>query len=293
MDDYTDLKLRQARQRREAIERGNPSRNEFGQPAKPLSADSINKTINTLQSILSYAEEYGHITKNPAAGRRRQLKVEKRRPVFLDTVDQIVAMLDAAEELDRSTRWLLKDRRAAIAVLMFAGPRAQEFGHALWRDVDLANRRIHIGRSKTQAGLREIDLLPILYHALVEHKQTSRYTAPDDPIFASGTGGLRDKDSVRFYVVAPTTARADELLREREQLPKGITSHKLRHTFASILVACGTDPTSLMAQIGHTDPQFTLRVYAHMMRRNPHERARLKALVNCSEAYDADEQIAG
>lgn len=34
-----------------------------------------------------------------------------------------------------------------------------------------------------------------------------------------------------------------------------------------------------MQQLGHTDPAFTLRVYAHAMRRSEDERARLKALV--------------
>jgi hypothetical protein len=33
-----------------------------------------------------------------------------------------------------------------------------------------------------------------------------------------------------------------------------------------------------MAQLGHTDPAFTLRVYAHAMRFSEEERARLKAL---------------
>jgi integrase len=59
-----------------------------------------------------------------------------------------------------------------------------------------------------------------------------------------------------------------------------VTPHKLRHTFASILVACGEDPASVMAQLGHTDPSFTLRIYTHLMRRDPAERARLKALVH-------------
>lgn len=43
--------------------------------------------------------------------------------------------------------------------------------------------------------------------------------------------------------------------------------------------ATGEDPASVMAQLGHTDPKFTLRVYTHMMRRGPAERGRLKALV--------------
>jgi hypothetical protein len=44
-------------------------------------------------------------------------------------------------------------------------------------------------------------------------------------------------------------------------------------------VAIGKGPTYVMQQLGHTDPAFTLRVYAHMMRRSEGERGRLKALV--------------
>jgi len=34
-----------------------------------------------------------------------------------------------------------------------------------------------------------------------------------------------------------------------------------------------------MAQLGHTDPKLTLRVYTHVMRRDREERARLRRLV--------------
>lgn len=34
-----------------------------------------------------------------------------------------------------------------------------------------------------------------------------------------------------------------------------------------------------MAQLGHADPRFTLRVYIHLMSRRDGERGRLKALV--------------
>ena len=36
----------------------------------------------------------------------------------------------------------------------------------------------------------------------------------------------------------------------------------------------------MMRQIGHADPAFTLRVYTHLMSRDPVERKSLKALVN-------------
>ena len=64
-----------------------------------------------------------------------------------------------------------------------------------------------------------------------------------------------------------------------QPLPLGITPHKLRHTFASILVAIGKDSTYVMQQLGHTDPAVTLRVCAHAMRRSDDEREQLKALV--------------
>ena len=76
-------------------------------------------------------------------------------------------------------------------------------------------------------------------------------------------------------------AHAEALLaaRGRDPLPAGVTAHKLRHTFASILFVRGEDPPYVMAQLGHTDPAFTLRVYAHAMRRGEGDKEALKALV--------------
>ena len=84
-----------------------------------------------------------------------------------------------------------------------------------------------------------------------------------------GLAALRE-DNARERVVRPVVKRADELLAERgqPQLPRGVTAHKLRHTFASILYVRGEDPPTVMAQLGHTDAAFTLRVYAHAMRRD-------------------------
>jgi integrase len=289
VDAYRRHKTEQAEQRRRALERRKPLADEHGRALRPLSPASINKTIEVLQSILAVAVEYGHLQANPAAGRRRRLKTPPRRPVHLDSAEQIQALLDAASELDRKPYWRTSDRRAIIATLIFAGPRAHELCYLLWRDVDLANGRIHIGRSKTQAGLREITLLPILRDELAAHKANAYRAGPDDPVFPTGTGGTRDKDNLRNRILAAAIARADELLMAREQLPlpDGLTPHKLRHTFASILVACGEDPASVMAQLGHTDPKFTLRIYAHVMRRDPAERQRLKSLVHGEENRDS------
>jgi integrase len=282
VDAYRRHKVEQANLRRRAIDRRKPLRDDHGRVLRPLAPNSINKTIEVLQWILAMAVEYGHLATNPAAGRRRRLKLPPRQPVHLDTAEQIIALLDVCGEMDRAPYWRTEDRRAIIATLIFAGPRAHELCSMLWRDVDLANGRIHIGRSKTQAGLREITLLPILRDELAAHKARAYRSGPDDLVFPTGTGGTRDKDNLRNRILAAAIDRADQLLHQRGQtpLPNGLTPHKLRHTFASILIACGEDPASVMAQLGHTDPKFTLRVYTHVMRRDPAERRRLKALVH-------------
>ena len=282
VDAYRHHKVQESEARLRAIERRRPLRDERGQILRPLAASSINKTIDVLQWVLSVALEYKLVPENAAAGKRRRLIEPHKPPVHLDTAEQIEALIDAAEEMDRDLRFTLTERRVIVATFVLAGPRALEVGYMLWRDVDLANGRLFVGRSKTQAGLREIRMLPILRDFLADHKAKAYRSGPDDLVFPTATGGRRDKDNLRDRVLTAVFERANQLLEERGRvpLPRGLTPHKLRHTFASVLIACGVDPISVMKQLGHTDPAFTLRTYAHMMSREPGERARLKALVN-------------
>jgi len=93
----------------------------------------------------------------------------------------------------------------------------------------------------TAAGVREVDLLPLLRDELTKYKMTSAATRLDDPVFVTSSGAPRDRHNVRQRVVAPAVKRADELLAERgsQPLPTGLSPHKLRHSFASLLVALG------------------------------------------------------
>lgn len=122
-------------------------------------------------------------------------------------------------------------------------------------------------------------MLPLLREILTEHKAASQRTGPHDPVFLTSTGTARSRHNLRQDVVEPVREPGEQARRGARPaaLPLGITPHKLRHTFASILVAIGKDPTYVMQQLGHTDPAFTLRVYSHMMRRSDEEREELKA----------------
>jgi integrase len=254
-----------------------------------ISPASINKTITRLGQILEVAVEYELIERNPAKGRRRRLKVARPIPVWLDSAEQITALLDAASSLDarakikggREQKGGLVYRRALLATFVFAGLRIGELTDLRWRDVDMPGNRLIVSEAKTDAGMREVDLLPTLRRELIRHKRQSPRRSPNDYVFASAAGTKLAQSNIRRRVLEKAIEHADKKLIEANEapLPKGLTPHKLRHTFASILVALGVDAGSVMDQIGHADPGFTLRVYRHGMKRDRAARERLRVLV--------------
>jgi integrase len=232
--------------------------------------NAINMQIDLLAQILAVAVDHGRPVSNPAVGKRRRMKVSKRRPVHLDSAEQTAVLLEAAGDLDcgdneievqnrHGKTWTQRPelqtigRRAAFATLLLGGGRASATGAMLWRDINLANGRFEVGRDKTDAGMREVDMLPLLREILTGHKAASEKTGPDDPVFLTSTGTARSRHNLRQDVVEPVVNRANRLVEERglQPLRLGITPHKLRHTFASILVAIGKDPTYVMQQLGH------------------------------------------
>lgn len=61
--------------------------------------------------------------------------------------------------------------------------------------------------------------------------------------------------------------------------------HALRHHYASVLLDGGVSVRDLADFLGHADPGFTLRIYAHMMPTGP-ERAR--AVVDAAHGPQAE-----
>jgi len=171
-----------------------------------------------------------------------------------------------------------------MAVLIFAGLRIGEACALERRDIDLPNGRIDVRDSKTAAGIREVTILPVLRDELGAHLAAFDLE-PFDPVFPSARGQARNPDNARQRVIEPVIERANEIALERSGRPlmEGVTAHKLRHTFSSLLLVHNSDPANAMAQLGHTDPGFTLRVYTHLMRRSDEERAKLRALIEGRE----------
>jgi integrase len=254
---------------------------------EPLSPRSINMTVTLLGAILESAVERELISRNPARGKRRRVREHAPRRTYLDTAEQIAALLDAAGELDgraRENRQHVR-RRAIIATLTFAGLRIGELCALRWRDVDLAAGWLTVGEAKTDAGLRRVKLRGALRDELAAVRAQAGNVDPAAYVFATSTGRRPGRDNLRNRVLAPAVKLASSRLVERgfAPLPEGLTPHSLRRTFASVLYALGEDPGVVMDEMGHTDPALALAIYRQSMRRDEGDKDRLRALVEGGE----------
>ena len=190
---------------------------------RPLSNRSINRTVAVLAQVLDVAAEHGWVTvANPARGKRRRLRSERPRRTWLE-LHELRALLDAAG-----------DHRALLATMAMGGLRVGELVELRWGAVDLANARLQVVDSKTEAGRRIVDLSPDLRDELLAKKAAAFNAEPGDLVFPTRTGTKRDRHNVRSRVLAGAVERANKKLADDGHAPiVGVTNHSLRRTFAS------------------------------------------------------------
>ncbi len=288
---YVADKIAEGQRIRDAAESGKPLTKryidkrgrELERPLRPLSPRSINMTITLLGAVLDAAiddDQLGPLMpRNAARGRRVKQRAPQR--THLDSAEQISALLDAAGELDanapRDRRHV--QRRAMIATLLYSGVRISELLELRWRDVDLAADWLDVRGTKTDQAARKVKIRGGLHQEL-QAAITPSSIDLDGYVFPTRTGAQMGADNFRNRVLAAAVKRANEHLAERGRpaLPK-LTPHSLRRTFCSLLYATGADPGVAMDEMGHTDPALALRVYRQPMRRDEHQQAQLRALM--------------
>lgn len=250
---------------------------------RPLSNGSINKTIRLLAVVLEQAVEYGYLDRNPARGRKRLLKETKPNRSYLQP-NQVAALLSAAGKLDADAReGDTGRRRPLLATLTLAGLRISEALGLRWRDVNLGARSLRVAASKTEAGVREVDLTPALQELLTKYRSQSEHTKPEDFVFPTREGKRDNPSNVRNRFLGSATKLANANLRVagREPMPD-VTPHSLRRTFISLLLAAGADVPYVMAQAGHNDPKMTLGLYAQVIASKTDHGAALDGIVAAS-----------
>jgi integrase len=166
-------------------------------------------------------------------------------------------------------------RRAIVEMLARSGVRVSELCDVIVRHVRLHDpdgARLRIPDSKTEAGIREVQLTPHLANVLIEHLRrlavAGYATGPDDHLFPSLRGRRITRQRVG-EILHEAAALASERLEQHGRPPLPTTTpHTLRRTYISIaLLANGFDVKWVMSQVGHADSKMTMDVYAQLEQR--------------------------
>jgi integrase len=224
-----------------------------------IGPNQINKSLGLLARILDAAGDYGHLdpSRNPARGPRRRVKrTRPSRPTM--EPEQLPALLDAAREPFQSIP----------ALLAGAGLRNGEACALNWRDLNLASGTLTVCEAKTDAGIRRVDIPLALRELLADHKARRSRVGPDDPVFSNRAGRRQTVSNVERRLKT-VVRRANQRLAELgiEAISEDVTPHSLRRLYASLRFALGDDPVYVAAQLGHTEPAFSMKVYAQAVRR--------------------------
>jgi integrase len=222
-----------------------------------LGPNQINKSIGLLAMILDAAGDYGHVdpARNVARGRRRRIKrTIPKRPTI--EPEQLSSLLEAAGRL-----------RSMIAIMAGAGLRNGEACALDWSDFDAASGTLTVAASKTDAGVRRVDLPHALRRELNALELRTRRSS-EGAVFPNRNGRRQSVSNVerRFKTAI---RRANRRLGEigLQPIDEAATPHSLRRLYASLRFALGDDPVYVAAQLGHTEPGFSMKVYASAVRR--------------------------
>ena len=235
--------------------------------------------LANLSAMLSAAVEDGLIASNPCASPSVKAPAIEKRRVVPWTVEQVQAIVDEHPE-----RY-----RAVPVVAAGLGLRQGETFGLEVASVDFLRRRVLIRRQvKILKGSpilappkgrreREVPLPDVVAVAISERMRL--YPAGDGLVFTSREGGLLNRNYYNRHVWKPALRAAGvEPTRENGM-------HALRHHYASVLLEGGVSIRALADYLGHADPGFTLRTYAHLM---PESEDRARTVVDASLGAPAE-----
>jgi site-specific recombinase XerD len=216
---------------------------------RKLAPATIGRRIHCLRSFWNYLLGFGYVERNPC----RRVSVPKREhrlPVVL-SAEECRGLLEGTA----SGRYSFCRTRdyAVITLLLYTGLRRSECLGLTLDDVDVSQGWVSVRRGKDnksrllpladepREGLTEwLEIRPAVGH---DHLFTDRLGRPLGP---KGIQGLFRK-----------AVEASGLRRP------GLTLHKLRHSFATMLLESGCDLASIPKLLGHASLETT-SVYLHV-----------------------------
>jgi len=199
-----------------------------------------NQAVAALRFFYRFVlERPGPVMKIPRA------KTKKVLPRVL-SVEQVRALLESFK---------LPKHRAVGYTLYASGLRVGEAIRLKLDDIDSDRMEIHVRDGKGGKD-RYVMLSPLLLEVLREYVRVDR---PHHWLFPAGH--RRDR-----HISIRSVQRAVRMAGERAGIPKRVTPHMLRHSFATHLLENGTDIRYIQHLLGHAKLKTTVR-YTHVAKR--------------------------
>lgn len=236
-----------------------------GMIEKGMSPASIQKVHQIVRSSLAKAVEKRVLIYNPSDATVRpsvgqtkaKAMTEKEMHKFVDLVNQ------------EDVRW-----KAAFLVLLGTGLRIGELLALTWKDINFKEKTISVnkGLSRTKNGLvveatkteKSNRIVPIPKAALsaLEELKESRKVVSIDKKLDSESLVFQTKNGT--HIIPRNFQRKYYTLRDKAGVPKDISVHGLRHTFATRLLEAGEDMRVIMELVGHAEISTTANIYSHV-----------------------------
>lgn len=220
---------------------------------RPLSKSTIATYIRNMRIFLRWVHmEYG-LSFDPV-----KIKVPKspKKLVHIYTNDEVRLIFDSCKV---SIPWISARNKAMLALMFDSGLRQSEVCNLLHTGIDRERKVLHV----TGKGAKD-RLVPIGYvsFALLDDYLSQRPYKDSKYVFLNRNGSVVSCNAVRIFVN-----------RLKKQLPFELTSHKLRHNFATnyckdnILRTGNSNVFDLSIIMGHESIETTKRYehFAHEM----------------------------
>lgn len=201
------------------------------------------QTVSLMSGILSYAVSEGIIEQNPARGIKKPAVGKRDRRLSPDEYRALGKALAAAEAEAE-----LPQAIAGTWLIALTGCRFGEIQALKWSEVDFDGKALRLEDTKTGASVRPLSKAALDVLEKIDRTENNIYVLPAARKTKGHYGSL-DTAVDRIVARAGLT---------------GVTSHTLRHSFASIGDDLGFTENTIGAIIGHKGQSVTSR-YIHKL----------------------------
>lgn len=221
-----------------------------------LKPSSVARRIHSLRSFWNYLWDSDYTDTNPF--RKLTLPKQSRAlPVYLSE-EECRRLLEAAG--NQPCSFLVGRDRAVLTLMIFTGARRSEVLELTWSNVDLDQGTVRFVGAKGD----KTRVVPLALDAagLLREWRELRPQCDHGYVFTTQWGarlGKRGLNSALHRALAGSGIEKDN-----------VTLHKLRHSFACLLLANGADLHCLQAMLGHTRLDTT-GIYLHATAENLRE----------------------